>query len=244
VSTSRRPGGDPLFVARDLAFGYGGRAVLSAVDMTVREGEFWFLLGRNGSGKTTLLRGILGLLSPLSGTIERRSGREAREQLGFVPQRCEINPALPTTVREFVSLGCVGIRASRSERSANLRWALERTDLEGLARADYWALSGGQRQRALVARALVRRPRVLVLDEPTEGFDLRTEEGLLRTLADLHRERGTTILFVTHKLSVAERHASHVALFDRGSVVAGPRAEVLRLERTQAVFGAPLAATP
>jgi ABC-type Mn2+/Zn2+ transport system ATPase subunit len=211
--------------------------VLSAVDLEVRAGEFWFLLGRNGSGKTTLLRALLGLLAPRAGRLERRADLVGQQRIGFVPQRCEINRSLPTTAREFVSFGFVGTRLTAAQRAERFAWALERAGLAGLEQSDYGALSGGQRQRALVARALVRRPSLMLLDEPSEGLDAGTEEALLRTLADLNRSEGVTLLFVTHKLAIAARHASHVALFESGRVHAGPREQMLAPAAIERVFG-------
>jgi ABC-type Mn2+/Zn2+ transport system ATPase subunit len=210
--------------------------VLSDVDLEIRRGEFWFLIGPNGSGKTTLVRALLGLLPPRAGVLERHPEWTARERLGFVPQSCDINPTLPTTVREFVSLGFVRSGIPGPERPAVLRDALALVGLAGRERASYWSLSGGQRQRALVARALVRRPRLVVLDEPTEWLDVASEDVLLRTLVELHRT-GLTLLFVTHKLGLAARHATHVALFDAGRVRAGPRAAVLDPREVDRVFG-------
>jgi ABC-type Mn2+/Zn2+ transport system ATPase subunit len=227
----------PLFRARGLALGYRGRDVLSGVDLDVHAGELWFVLGRNGSGKSTLLRALLGLLPPRAGRLERRAEGASLARVGFVPQRCDLNRSLPTTVREFVSLGLVGTRPAAAERAERLSFALERAGLAGLETADYWSLSGGQRQRALVARALVRRPAVLLLDEPTEGLDVGTEESLLETLADLSHRDALTLVFVTHKLAIAARHASHVALVDRGRVTAGPRDGILRPEVLEPAFG-------
>jgi ABC-type Mn2+/Zn2+ transport system ATPase subunit len=228
---------DLLLRMRGVELGYGARPVLSDVDWDVSAGEFWFLLGANGSGKTTLLRAILGLLAPRAGTLERDPERASRERIGFVPQRCDINPALPTTVREFVTLGLVGIRVPAAERAERLAWALVQAGLEGLVDASYWALSGGQRQRALVARALVRRPRLLILDEPTEGLDVVSEEAFLEALAALHREHGVTVLFVTHRLATAARHATHVALAGEGALVVGTRARVLAHPAAARTFG-------
>ena len=229
----------PVIEVRNLDVGYPGRRVLSGVQWSVRSGEYWFLLGPNGSGKTTLVHAVLGVLRPLAGEIVRDPASASLEHTGFVPQRSRINPTLPTTVREFVSLGAVGLsRAAR--RSDSLAWALSRVELAELADRDLRALSGGQRQRALVARALVRRPRLLVLDEPTEGLDVASEESFLATIDQLHRDEQLTVLFVTHKLRIAARYATHVALFAAGHVRAGPRDAVLVPADLEATFGVPL----
>lgn len=227
-----------LISARGLALGYRGQPVLRDVDWTVRSGESWFLLGPNGCGKTTLVRGVLGLLAPLAGTLVRDPIIASLENTGFVPQRSHTNPTLPTTIGEFVALGAVGIPRSARDEEA-LPWALDRVGLGGFADRDLRALSGGQRQRALVARALVRRPRLLVLDEPTEGVDVASEEVFLETLEALRREEDLTLLFVTHKLRIAARHATHVALFRRGRMRAGPRDAILDPVHLEAAFGVP-----
>jgi zinc transport system ATP-binding protein len=229
---------------RGLHVVYGGRSVLRGVDLAVHPGEFWFLLGPNGSGKTTLLRAILGLLEPSAGSLERDPEAASADRIGFVPQILALNPSLPTTVREFVSLGFVGTGVDASERRERFAWAIERAGLTGLERADYWSLSGGQRQRALVARALVRRPRLLILDEPTEGLDIRSEESFLLTLDALHRDEGVTLICVTHKLEIAARHATHVALFDDGRLISGLRADMMRGPDMERVFGIRLEAHP
>lgn len=208
--------------ARALTLAYGGRAVLRDVSFTVRRGEFWCVLGPNGSGKSTLLRAILGLEAPSAGTLWRHPEYARRDRVGFVPQRCDLNPALPTTVREFVSLGMVGQTVPPSELAARLAWALERVDLGGGARRDYWTLSGGERQRALLARGLVRRPSLLLLDEPTTHLDRESEQRLLASLATLAHEDGCTPVLVTHDERIAARHATHIAVLRDGTLTAGP----------------------
>jgi ABC-type Mn2+/Zn2+ transport system ATPase subunit len=229
---------EPLVRARELTLGYGGPPIVSGVDLEIAPGEVWFLLGPNGSGKTTLLRALLGLLEPVAGELGLHPDVADRAHVGYVPQRSEWSAALPTTVREFVGLGFVGTRTNAEERQAALRWALARVGLESLALGDFRALSGGQRQRALLARALVRRPRVLLLDEPTEELDVPSARVLLDTLAELVREEGTTLVFVTHVLELAARFATHVALFAGGRVSAGPRDAMLAEDALARAFGA------
>lgn len=223
--------------AHGLELGYDAQSVLRDVELEVHSGEFWFLLGPNGAGKSTLLNAILGLLSPRRGTL--RLAETARDRIGYTPQRSALNPTLPTTVREFVSLGDVGLGRDRRRREERLAWALARLDLADLAKSDLHSLSGGQRQRAVVARGLIRRPQLLLLDEPTEGLDVSSEDGLLGTLQDLRREEGLTLLFVTHKLRLAARFATHAALFHDGTVTAGPREQTLQRERVESAFGVP-----
>lgn len=217
---------------RGLALAYGSEPVLVDVDLDVHASECWYLVGANGSGKTTLLRAVLGLLAPSAGTLERDAGRARRARFGFVPQTERIGGTLPTTVREFVALGFAASDVPRAERAARLAWSLERTGLTGLARHDFRALSGGQQQRALLARALVRQPSMLVLDEPTEALDAAAEESLLATLDELRREDPElTLLVVTHRLELAAKQATHLALFHDGRVLAGPRDAVLETAR-------------
>jgi len=224
--------------ATTLSLGYGRQIVLQDVNLEVRPGEFWVLLGQNGSGKTTLLRAFLGLIRPQASHLWFHPELTRRERMGFVPQRCDLNPTLPTTVREFVLLGLVGIRVNREEQAERLSWALEKMGLAGMAGNDYWSLSGGQRQRALVARALVRRPTLLLLDEPTNNLDLATEDALLQLLTILNKEEQQTLLFVTHDVTIAARYATHVALLHAGTISAGPRHEILTPGNLERIYGA------
>ena len=234
---------DVLAELSHVSLAYGRRLILCDVTLAVRAGEFWFLLGPNGEGKTTLLHCVLGLLRPRHGTVRRAAALEGHARIGFVPQRCDLNPTLPTTVEEFVLLGLAGIRCGGRERRERLGWALDKVGLRDKTRDSYWSLSGGQRQRALVARALVRRPRLLLLDEPTNGLDLSSEESLLGFLADLNKEDGLTMLFVTHDLALAVRHGSHFALVRGGTVAAGPGESVIRSETLGQVYGLDVSVT-
>jgi ABC-type Mn2+/Zn2+ transport system ATPase subunit len=218
---------EPLIAAHGLALGYGGEAVVRDVSFAVRAGEYWCWIGPNGCGKSTLLRGLLGLLPPLAGALDVAPRLSDHARIGYVPQRGELNGALPTTVRELVALGLVRSRVPRSERAEAVRAALAQVGVSDLAERSFWSLSGGQRQRALLARALVRRPELLLLDEPTEGLDVATQQALLATLDHLHRSARIALVVVTHRHEIARDHADHVARFADGRVVAGPREAVL-----------------
>ncbi|BAM03717.1 metal ABC transporter ATP-binding protein [Phycisphaera mikurensis] len=239
-----RQSGDPeveadtlLFGLRDASLGYGGKVVLRGVNLQVRAGEFWCLLGPNGEGKTTLVKTLLGALRPRRGQLHREPAVFRRGRVSYVPQRCESNPVLPTSVLEFVGGGLVGVRADAARRAGRLRRALALVGLASAARRNFWTLSGGQRQRAMVARALVRDPRLLVLDEPVAGLDFSAAASVLAVLRDLHQTWGVTIVLVTHELETAKRHATHAALFRGGAVAAGPAGELLTEERLAATFG-------
>ncbi|MEW6297599.1 MAG: ABC transporter ATP-binding protein [Thermodesulfobacteriota bacterium] len=228
---------DVVVRMRGVVLGYGQHTVVQEVNLEVRAGEFWFILGPNGGGKTTLLRAFLRLLRPQAGELWVHPELGRRERVGFVPQRCNLIPTLPVTVREFVLLGLVGISAHREEERERLARALDIMGLQGLAGQSYWTLSGGQRQRALVARALIRRPTLLVLDEPTSGLDVATEDSLLRTLTAANQTAHRTVLFATHSLPIALRHATHAALVLDGRVIAGPRQAVLTERNLAQLYG-------
>ena len=223
----RSSSADPLVAARGLALGYEGEPVVADVSLEIRAGESWCLMGPNGCGKSTLLRGLLGLLPPRAGALEIAPRLRDRAGIGYVPQRSELNGALPTTVRELVALGLVGSHVPRAEHAAAVAAALEEVGIAAIASRSFWSLSGGQRPRALLARAVVRQPELLVLDEPTEGLDVATQAALLVLLGRLRASGRLTLVVVTHRPELARDLADHVALFADGRVVAGPREAVL-----------------
>jgi ABC-type Mn2+/Zn2+ transport system ATPase subunit len=226
-----------LVRADQVALAYGQQTVLAQLDLTLRAGEFWFCLGPNGVGKTTLMQAILGSVRPRQGQLWLHPDIQNRTHLGFVPQRCDLNPALPTTVREFVGLGTVGLRLSRQDRRKRLAWALTSVGLCAAAAQSYWTLSGGQRQRALVARALIRQPRLLLLDEPTNNLDLPTADALLRLLAELNQRDHLTLFFIAHDVAMAARYATHALLLHAGRGVGGRVDEVLTPQHLSRVYG-------
>ncbi len=227
--------------AENLTLAHGTHTILADLGLTVRSGEFWFCLGPNGAGKTTLMQAFLGCVKPRQGRLWLHSQLANRLHLGFVPQRCDLNPALPTTVREFVQLGAVGLHLSRRELRDRLAWALESVGLGHTARQSYWTLSGGQRQRALVARALIRQPHLLLLDEPTNHLDLPTSEGLLQLLATLNQRDGLTLFFIAHDVAIAARYATHALLLHGGRGVSGPVDDILTSTHLSQLYGIQMA---
>jgi ABC-type cobalamin/Fe3+-siderophores transport system ATPase subunit len=141
-------------------------------------------------------------------------------------------------VHEFVSLGLVGLKISRRERKERIAAALERVRLVGRERENYFRLSGGQRQRALLARALIRRPSLLILDEPTQELDTVAEQQILETVGRLNITEGVTVAFVTHQLEIAAKYATHVAFVRGGVLVSGPCREMLTPTLLAEAFGA------
>jgi len=226
-----------LLTAERLCLGYNGRVVVRDIDLRVERGDFWFLLGPNGSGKSTFARAVLGFLAPMAGRLRYEGGLRLRHSIGFVPQHCALHPTLSMTLREFVSLGFGAQRVAAAEREERVAWAIDAVGLGGRAASDVHDLSGGMRQRAMVARALVRRPELLVLDEPTSSLDPASQEALLLVLARLHRQTNLTLLFVCHDVAVAARYATHVALFHDGIVEAGGRELLMQADVLSRVYG-------
>ena len=225
----------PLALQLDsVEFAYGhGPPVLRGVDLEVEAGEFVGVAGPNGGGKTTLLRLALGLERPLRGTV-RLFGEPAdrfrdRASLGYLAQRAQLGVQAPATVREVVSAGraarnSVG-RLTAEDREA-IEQAIERVGLVDLARRPLSRLSGGQQQRAFIAKALVSDPKLLAFDEPTAGVDVAAQEALAGLLAELNRELGVTILYVSHEFGAIEHVVERLVLVRESIVFDGPPASL------------------
>ena len=191
----------------DASVAIGGRPILRAIDLTVRQGEFLALMGANGSGKSTLVRAITGLLPLTSGsvTLFGTAFAEFRDwhRIGFVPQRSTASSGVPATVWEVVASGRITRRRMfRPLSGADRRAITDAIDVVGLgdrASVGISQLSGGQQQRVLIARALAGQPDLLVLDEPTAGVDMVNQGALADALAVL-KERGATVVLVAHEL--------------------------------------------
>jgi ABC-2 type transport system ATP-binding protein len=200
---------------------YGGLEALGEVSLDIAQGEFFGLLGPNGAGKTTLISIIAGLTRATSGTARVlghdvvREYRNARRALGVVPQELVFDPFF--TVRETLRIqsGYYGLR----DNDAWIDEVMEHLDLTGKADTNMRALSGGMKRRVLVAQALVHRPPVIVLDEPTAGVDVELRQALWRFIRQLNRD-GHTIVLTTHYLEEAEALCGRIAMLKAGHIVA------------------------
>ena len=234
--------------AHGLAIGYGRRAVLSGVDMTLRPGQSLALVGVNGSGKSTLLKTIAGLLEPVEGEVHVFAEPPGRtpNRLAYLGQFHSVGGLLPMQVRDVVMMaryrrhGLLG-RITREDRAAVDR-SLERLGIAELASKPLRALSGGQQQRVYLAHSLAREADLLLLDEPTAGLDA----GATERYGDLVREelaRGAAVITATHDVRDAARCDQAILLAGR-VLAAGPPDQVLTADRLLDAFGIALLAVP
>lgn len=220
----------PDFEFRGVSLGYGRRPVVTGLDLALYPGERLGLLGPNGCGKTTILKALLGILSPTCGTVTRRAG----VRIGFVPQRERFDPVWPLTAEEVVLQGLLaekGLFARFCEGDRlRVRATLAETGVEDRASVPFRELSGGQQQRVLLSRALVIRPDWLVLDEPTAGMDLTSQDATLHLIDRLQKDRGMGVLLVTHQLGDVADTTDRIAAMSQGTV---------RVLETAAAFSGP-----
>ena len=229
----------PIVEVQEATFGYGRNVILESVEMRIHDSEFWCFIGPNGEGKTTLIKALLGALRPKRGLVRMRPDFARRTRIGFVPQNCDLNPSVPTTIQSFVLQGTAGLAVDESKLKRRVQKSMEVMGIQRIRDRSIWRVSGGQRQRAMVARALVRDPLLMIVDEPTAGLDLAASSGLLKTITELNRQHRITVIFVTHDLQLAGRYATHLAVFKNGRVKCGPVGEVLTGENLEAAFGVP-----
>jgi ABC-type Mn2+/Zn2+ transport system ATPase subunit len=219
---------------------YDGEPVVVGASLAVGPDAFVGIVGPSGSGKTTLLRALLGTLPPRQGVVTQAPGL----RIGYVPQRESVDWSFPVSVTEAVLMARPRARgrwapwASAGER-AEAHAVLERLGLGGLAGRHIRHLSGGQQQRVFIARALLRRPQLLVMDEPTSGVDVRTRHELLHLLGELHRD-GLAIVLTTHDLNGMAAHLPRLVCLNRRVVAEGAPLEVLTPEVLESTYGAPL----
>jgi len=211
---------------RGLSVRYGGNTVLHDVDFSVEPGEIVTIVGPNGSGKSTLLRAIIGAVRPDAGTITARRGL----RIGYVPQRLHIDPTLPITVRRFLSL-------PRRVGDAEAQAALDEAGVGGLAARQMADLSGGQFQRVLLARALLNRPDLLILDEATQGLDQPGSAAFYRQIEKVRQHMGCAVIMVSHELHVVMAASDRVICLNGHVCCEGEPEHVASAPEYRALFG-------
>jgi zinc transport system ATP-binding protein len=216
----------PLIEARGLGHSDGSRDILYDIDLSVLPGEIVTIIGPNGAGKTTLLRALIGALRPCRGQVWRKPGL----RIGYTPQKLVIDRTMPLTVDRFLRLGGGGDRAARAT-------ALQSVGIASFADAQITDLSGGELQRAALARALLRQPDLLALDEPTQGLDQPGEAAFYRLIEKLRRDTGVAICMISHDLHVVMSASDRVICLNGHVCCEGAPVQVTAMPEYRALFG-------
>ena len=217
---------DPLIRIRRLNFEIGHRRILENIDFDLCPGQITTVIGPNGAGKSSLIKIVIGLETRFRGELHRHPGL----RMGYMPQQSQINPLTPLTVKRLMSL-------TRRAGLADIRAALQRTGVEKLIDCPVEGLSGGELQRVMLARALLGKPDLLVLDEPTAGVDIRGEARLYELIAELRDEIGCAILMVSHDLHLVMSKTDQVLCLNHHLCCSGQPEQVSRHPEYQALFG-------
>lgn len=228
-----------LISVNSLSLGYGGKDVVKDLTFEVREGDYLSVIGDNGSGKSTLLSALLRLKSQSGGEIDFTDLE--KNEIGFLPQQNEARRDFPVTVFEVVMSGCLDrsshgpilTRVSRDIAFSNM----EKMGVTSLAKNTFGTLSGGQRQRVMLARALCSAKRLLVLDEPVTGLDPKTVADIYSLVSYLNREKGMTVICVTHDIPSALKFSSHILRLGSDNHFFGTVEEYLALDEAKKYVG-------
>jgi zinc/manganese transport system ATP-binding protein len=234
---------NPALTVEGLSLSFPGRPVLKEVSFALPQGAFCGLIGSNGSGKTTLLRAILGFQPPDAGTI-RIGGvgnAGARASVGYVPQKILLDADMPLRARDLVALGLEGNRLglplpSRT-RTRRVDEMLRAVDAESFANQRLGNLSGGQQQRVLIAHALIRRPRLLLLDEPLANLDVRAVADIVALLRRVAAVDNVTVLVSAHDMNPLLAAMDRIVYLAHGRAATGTTEQVVRTEVLSALYG-------
>lgn len=214
----------PIIEIKDVSYRYDREVVLQNINLSVPYGAFLGLVGPNGSGKSTLIKVILGLLRPQSGTIQLFGQPQIKfkdwSKIGFVSQKANsFNTGFPATVFEVVASGLTGkiglFRFMNTQHRKKVLKAIQAVGMENFANKNIGDLSGGQQQRAFIARAIVAKPEILILDEPTVGVDEQNVRSFYDILEKLNKEQGITLILVTHDIGTITKKVTHVACLNK-----------------------------
>ena len=248
LSPERHPISKPVLELHEVVVQYGNNRVLDRISFTLEPGQRLAVLGPNGAGKSTLFKAITGLIKPQSGRVEI-FGHEPGEHIciGYIPQHSQIDWTFPVTVADVVMMGRVGKigffkRPGREDRRA-VDKALERMGISDLADRQIGELSGGQQQRMFIARVLVQKAHIVLLDEPLTGLDLPSQESILEIL-DILKRMKITMLVATHDLDTAADRFDLVMLLNRRVVSFGSPQHALLTPHLLETFGGQLTLLP
>jgi zinc/manganese transport system ATP-binding protein len=246
---------DAAIEVRNAAAAIGGRTIWSELSLTVGRGEFVALLGANGAGKSTLLKALLGLLPLTRGSIDvlGRAVGEANRAIGYLPQRRAFDPSTRLRGSDLVRLGLDGDRwglplplrwgrlGARARADREQVWqAIEMVGADAYARRPIGELSGGEQQRLLIAQALVRRPELLLLDEPLDSLDLPNQAAVAALVAQICREQQVAVLLVAHDVNPLLPYLDRVAYLAAGRAVEGAVEEVISGPTLTELYGVPI----
>jgi zinc/manganese transport system ATP-binding protein len=240
-----RDAAEVLTVER-LSVSFPGRAVLRDVSFSLGQGAFCGLIGSNGSGKTTLLRTILGFEAAHAGEVRigGLTGAGGRASVGYVPQKILIDTDMPLRARDLVALGLDGHRFGlpfpSKARGRRVEEMLRAVDADGFADQRIGNLSGGQQQRVLIAHALIRRPRLLLLDEPLANLDIRAVADIVALLRRVAAEDNITVLVSAHDMNPLLAAMDRIVYLANGRAASGTTDEVVRTEVLSALYGHPI----
>ena len=215
-----------LISALGLSLNRRGRQILHQVDISLKAGEIVTLIGPNGAGKTSLIRCLLGLVKPDAGEIHRAPDL----RIGYMPQKLHIDPSLPLSVHRFLALG--------GRPRLNVEEIMQLTGISQLATMPMQALSGGETQRVLLARALLRDPQLLVLDEPVQGVDITGQVALYSLINEIRNRRGCGVLLVSHDLHLVMATSDTVVCLNQHICCQGHPEQVTNDPAYLALFGA------
>jgi zinc/manganese transport system ATP-binding protein len=219
----------------------GGRTVLDDVSFQVGAGEFTGLIGPNGAGKTTLFRVILGLQPPATGSVRVRGGRRSGHDVGYVPQKFQLDTDMPLRGRDLIGLGLdgqrLGIPLPSRARRARVQEMVEAVDANAFADERVGRLSGGEQQRILIAHALISRPQLLLLDEPLANLDLRSAQEVVALLARIAVEQRVAVLISAHEMNPLLPVMDRIVYLAAGHAASGTAEEVVRSDVLSRLYG-------
>ncbi len=232
-----------IFDVRNLSYIVNGQNILKNLSLIIKRGEYCAVIGPNGGGKTTLIRLLLGLEKPTSGEI-KLFGVELKKfkawyKIGYVPQRVsQIDTNFPANVYEVVQMGLTAVRGNSKEKGREIIEAsMEKMGILHLKDKLIGELSGGQRQRVMIARALVSKPEVLILDEPNTGVDIKSQHRFYELLRELNINEGMTILFITHDIGVIADDIARLFTVNHSLLTCNNPKEAVSCEAMSKLYG-------